>query len=371
MIKANLILVSLVLAGGVSAQLQELQATAGHHTSDAPGFLWVSGFKEDGSTQQLIIDASLLTPMVGKTISSISFRRDVADPVPLVGSSVSFEVCVSTCRTSVRSPSETLALNHGVNRLVVFSGQLQLPSSPAYTGGSLWAPSNRVRVPFSSGFSYSGGDLCLEFSSALPNSYSQNSWAVDAVFSHEEGTVVAVGDSVAPVRAVVGSGGVKETSGALTRDLVAGGTGVFFAYGTPGANAFFLIGTKFLPQPLNLALVNSPQSNVLIEPVASFSSTFGPLSSPHVAAYGGQAIAEFLLPADPSFLGAVLTAQWIEYDLSIPRFFTSNAIRAQVASTLPSVMMSLISGTKGPQGQPPVTGKVDVGIGHVIKFEYQ
>ncbi len=361
----------LALSGGIAAQVQEHQATAGYQTTDAPGFLWVSGFNDDSTVQQLIIDASLLTPMVGKTISSLSFRRDVADRAPQRGGRAAFEVHISSSRSTVREPSESLVLNQGANRSRVFAGQLSLPNSPTYAGGNIWSSSNTVKVPFSFGYPYGGGDLCLEFTSSANNSFVSGSWAVDAVFSQLAGSCVSVSHSVSKMIPVIDPRGFRVTSGALERDLVAGGTAVFFARGTPNANAIFFIGVRFLPQPLNLASLNSPQSNLLVEPIASMMTAFPPLSTPELVPFGEDAVVTLKLPADRSILGAVLTAQWVEYDLSTPEFLTSNAVMAQVAPALPAVMLSLVTAHKGPQGQLPVTGKVDVGIGHVVKFEYQ
>ena len=100
-------------------------------------------------------------------------------------------------------------------------------------------------------------------------------------------------------------------------------------------------------------------------------ASFGALVDRRNPNLGGVARVELLLPSDQSFLGAVLVAQWVEYDLSVPSFLTSNAVRARVAALLPSVQMSLVRGVRDGRGRLPVTGKVTVGAGHVVKFEYR
>ena len=351
------VLLSALFAASVTAQ-SHLVVPAAYANQDAISFNWLPGASRD-VRQQTLVGAAHLTPMLGETITAIEWRRSAKNEV-FQGGVANLTVTLSIAPHDTLDATSWFAANVGPAPIVVFSGQVTLPTSPADPGPNVaWTADNVVRVPLTTPFLYNGGTLCVDVVGAPVPGLNADWWMADAMFEDLPGTVVDLGGGCGTY------GGPANTwSHVETRSLVAGGYAHFYAYGPPLelAIAAFGIGTP-IGVPLNTLGFQSPPNCDLHLAVLDtlVPAILIPDPNPFLASAGGRADFEFKLPGVPAILGAQMTTQWLEWS----QMATSNALQWTVAGTMPTLDMALL---EGDPSEP--NGNLTVHLAHVLRFEH-
>lgn len=346
--------VILTVAASVTvANAQNPQFTvvpAAYATVDAPGMLWVPGASK-ALRQQQILNASLLQGMIGKSLTALEFRRN-AEAEAFQAGALSLTVSLSITTNSAQSTSSTFAHNIGASPVQVFSGQLQLPASPATTTPG-WTAANTLRIPFQSSFDYQGGNLCIDILGSPLAGQAAGWWPCDADQASVTSTVVDLGGGCGAY-----GGPLHRWSTAEARTLVPGGEGSFFAFGPLASFGIVAFGTEYpVGWPLAMALPAAPPSCTMFveEPLALAVVMFAD-DAP------ADPRADYLLriPNTPSITGASLTTQWVEWTQQA----SSNALTWTVGSA-PTIQMAHVDGYA-----TDATGVLFVDLAHVVRFEH-
>ena len=326
---------------------------AAYLTADAPGMLWVPGASKP-LRQQQIIDDSLLQGLVGQTLTALEFRRN-AQADDFQAGSLNLTVALSITSTEPLSTSSTFANNIDPSPapapVTVFTGQLQLPASPATTTPG-WTASNILRIPFQTSFVYQGGNLCIDIVGS-PLGQPAGWWPCDADQSPVTGTVVDLGGGCGAY-----GGPQHRWSTAVPRTLVPGGEGSFFAFGPLGSFGLIGFATEFPPGwPLALVLPAAPLNCTMFInlPIALDFVMFvdNGLADPR---------ADYVVPIPntPTVIGGTLTTQWIEWSQQV----SSNALTWTIGNA-PSIKMAHVDG----YASDP-SGELFVDLAHVVRFEH-
>lgn len=311
--------------------------------------------------QQIIVSSELLSHLAGKELSSLSLRRDQGLAVAFMGGWVSLEIELSSSSRSFANPSNALIENQGQDKALVFRGRIEVPNSPVLNAEvSPWDEACVLHFPFSQDYLYVGGDLCIEIRPVFSQPPSTvNLWPVDAALIDHSGEVEQVSSSCSdfgPNNTWIGA-----------RDLVIGRTAVFRARGTPGGEAFMLLGSK-AQVPLNLAFLGSPGCFLNVLPDSRImATTFSDVAVVSAPEIGGRANVAIQIPADSNLLGREFYSQWIDMG---PPITTSNTLRFSFSTDLPSLGMSIVSGAYDGT-TPPDIGHVSIDVGPVMRFEYR
>lgn len=342
-----------VAAIATAAHAQSPQFTvipAAYATADAPGMLWVPGASRP-LRQQQIVNASLLQNVIGKTLTALEFRRN-ADTDSFQAGVLSLTVSLSITTNSAQSTSSTFANNVGASPVQVFSGQLQLPASPATTTPG-WTAANVLRIPFQSTFDYQGGNLCIDIIGSPLVGQAAGWWPCDADQTSVTSTVVDLGGGCGAY-----GGPQHRWSTAEPRTLVPGGEGSFFAFGPLASFGIVAFGTEFpAGWPLALALPAAPLSCTMFveQPLALAVVPFA-----SNAPADPRADYLFSIPNTPTITGASLTTQWVEWTQQA----SSNALTWTVGSA-PTIQMAHVDGYA-----TDTTGVLFVDLAHVVRFEH-
>lgn len=350
---------AVLCAAALTAQTPMHQVVpAAYDTADAISFQWVAGASRD-VRQQTMIAATHLTAMVGRPIMAIELRRNAANETYL-GGTVNMTVRLSTTSQDPLASSSMFAANIGSNETLVWSGNVDLPTSPPQPGPVVaWSAANTLRIGFTTPFTYPGGTLCVDVTGwALPGQHA-DWWMADAMFEDLQGSAVDLGGGCGPY-----GGAQKEWSHVAKRTLVAGGNARFFAYGDPWTVGVAVFGDGMTTGlPMNWLGFPSPagcdlhlSSFLLMAPVV-----FEPDPSPLLAHRGGLGDIRLPFANDGSFLGVTFTTQWFE----IGQWQTSNAIQWTTAAAAPQLGMTLV---EGHPNEPD--GELSAHLAHVFRFEY-
>src|SRR5262249_22240631 len=184
---------SLTILLSALASAQTVTVPAGYDQVDAPSAGFVAGIHIRMREQYLFADA-LLRPLAGKTIAGITFRRDAGQASPLTGGLAQLEVSVSTAAARVEAPAPTFAANHGLDRTVVFTGPVTVPSSPAVPANP-WDANATVSIQFQTAFPYAGGSLCVEVTGSPDPTRPAGYWPFDHVRQDPGGAVTSLGQA--------------------------------------------------------------------------------------------------------------------------------------------------------------------------------
>ena len=352
-------LVAVVPAAATMAQLpQHTVIPAAYTTSDAASYYWVAGASQD-VRQQTLIGSSHLQTLLGRSLTALELRRSAADETFQPGTA-DLTLRLSTSPCSPLRTSRFFVDNVGPDQVEVFSGLVDLPTSPPQLGPTVaWTASNVVRIEFQTPFVYTGGTLCVDLIGYAVDGQHASWWMADAEFEVLSGTAVSRGSGCG-----IYGGSNGEWSHASRSGLVPGAHAMFSAYGTPSGLALAAFGTyQPLPLPLTALGLPAPGCSLHLGSLdVMMPAIFEPPIHPELANLGGEAVIRFWVPDDVAMFGASLTAQW--FDLS--QLATSNAMECAVASQMPTLDMSVVDGLAA---EPD--GLATVHISHVMRFEHQ
>ena len=238
------LILALAASGPGALTAQTVVIPAGYERIDAPGTVfWAS--TPFASRQQLLIDGSLLKRFVGKSLLSISLRRNTGDNRPLTGGKTLIKLSLSHSLTSTDSASTIFASNRGSDHKQYFLRQVTLPSTgPSPTKPAPWSAPYALNLQLSRAFVYKGGTLCIEsVSKPIPviinKKVSYPWWPADGVVLDPTGSVTQFGQSCI----------------SQLQPLPAGAEPASFELGASGL--FYLRGTRSPAPPLAWLMVGS------------------------------------------------------------------------------------------------------------------
>ncbi|MGK0157399.1 MAG: hypothetical protein ACI9SE_004378 [Neolewinella sp.] len=348
---------ALTLATGLRAQTNFTVVPPQHAVVDANHQTGVPGVVDQRT--QILVGASQLTAMAGRSIEAIELRRSAADE-SFTGGAVNLTVNISVAPHPPLDCSATFSQNIGANPTTVFSGLVSVPTSPAITGSNVaWTPDNVVRIPIVPPYPYTGGPLCIDITGHPVAGQEVQWWAADATYQQLPGTTTDLGGGCSSNPASLGNWSSIET-----HSLVTGGHARMLAFGSPYGLAIAAIGPQSAPIPLTTLGINPPGACALrVFPVTILIPTlFIPDPDPAFAASGGLADLLIKMPNTPAAQGFTLTTQWFDWSQQA----TSNAIEWTIASSVPSLDMASIEGHALDS-----IGNASVHIAPVIRFEHQ
>lgn len=359
---ARLVVFACLAAVAVAQSAQHHVVPAGAASTDANSFGWLAGASAP-LRQQHLIAAHHLTPLVGRTLTALEFRRTAANEA-YQGGATTLAVTLAHAPHGPLDASHDFAANLGAGGVLAFQGTVALPNSPASASGPGaavgWTAANVVRVPFTTPFVYQGGPLCVDVVGAPIAGQTADWWMADAVFEPVAGATTDLGGGCGAY-----GGASKQWSFVNARSLLPGAYAQFEAYGPPGSFGLCAFGARSpLPIPLALLGFASPASCALMlgSVDAILAAVFVPDADPGLLHRGGLAAVEVRVPNDPAVFGATMTTQWLEWSQQA----SSNAIEWTVANAAPGLGMALLEGH--PQ---EASGHLTVHLAHVLRFESQ
>ncbi|MFO1053725.1 MAG: hypothetical protein U1F36_16035 [Planctomycetota bacterium] len=322
--------VSVLLAAGITSGLALAQrfdtvpATAA--TSGGNKATWLPGVSANGAKQILIAPAHLAA-LQGRTITSISFRRDGDWPEALPQSDATMIVRIGSAATSADDPAADFAGNLP-QPVEVFRGALSIAPMPAVTGFVGWTAPHVIRIPFTQGYAYTGGTLAIEIEATLQGAPAFH--PLDGVNLAVAGTVIDVGAACGPraldlVNTATIAGGVMAPASTTT----------FHLGGTVGDVAWLGIAIAPLPQPIDLGFLGAPGCTWYIDALTLIGA---PVVPSGIEAFGGIATVRLRIPSDIGLLGTPIWTQWLE--LGPTGIVTSQAQHLIVGGALPSLGMA-------------------------------
>lgn len=348
-----------LLSTAIAFAQQHTIVPAALATADGPGQLWIAGAAVD-LRQQVLIDPDHLTTLIGRAITAIEFRRNVADEVYAPGA-CQMVVTLSTIAAPARHAQRMFATNIGSNAMQVFAGTVTLPMSPGATTVPPWTAPDTVRIPFSTPFAYGGDTLSIDLIGTAIAGQETGWWMADAAFEAVHGTTQQLGNGCGTI-----GGQTAHWSHVDPHTLVAGTAMRFEAQGNAGELALLILGMPTTtPLPLwLLGLPGAPGCECQLDParlMGNVLAVFSPSTTAGFAASLGIAEVSMQLPGSAQFLGTSFGSQW----LSLPGFTTSNGIACTIAGSIPTLGMALV------QGDPlePV-GDVAVQQAPVVRLEH-
>lgn len=341
------------------AAQQHLVVPANYAMADAPAYGWLAGASRD-VRQQTLIGAAHLAALVGKTITAIEFRRNVA-PEQYLGGTANLTLTLSIAPGEPLDCSPNFAVNAGQPGPAAFTGLVRIPLSPIPTGASVgWTKSNIIHIPLASPFIYSGGTLCIDLTGHPVAGQNANWWMADLALEDIAGTTTDLGGGCGTYGGTAGN-----WSSVSHRSLLPGGHASFYASGIPNGLALAVFGNRApISIPLSATGLGSGAGcDLWLSSIAAIMpAVFGPITHPQFNLLGGDAGVGFKIPNSPTVFGITMTTQWLD----LTQMATSNAIEWTVASTSPAIDMVLIEGVPS-----EATGNVAVYMGHVIRFTHQ
>lgn len=310
--------------------------------------------------RQLVLGPSHLGALVGKTIDSISMRRNMGDPGPLTGGLLDLEVWLSHSQRAPTAMSTYFTRNAGADAVKVFQGTVTIPASPAApTTPAPWTSPYAFTIHFTESFTYLGGNLCIETLTRPVAGQTAPWWTIDAVVEPGGGTVAKYGGSCIP-----GMG--RHPAGADARSAVVGSTAVFYLRGVRNrGEALCMFGTSrqrygSLQLPVDLSPYGALGCQLSINPIAFNNST--PIESP-IAGSPGLARWGLLIPPLPALAGAKIYTQWnvMEPGINPLNLTFSNGVELTIGAARPHWDAGWI---ESPEASSPVgfqvTGRVPV-----------
>jgi hypothetical protein len=340
---------------------QELVIPPEFAAKEAPSAWWLPGLP-GAFRQQILVDASLLQPILGHTITAVSFRRN-GGANHYRGGSAQVTACLSTSPRTVTAPAADFAANHGADLTTVYQGVVTAPTPQAPVSMSTWTTDNIVRIAFTSTFAYAGGTLCLDLDGAAVAGNEVQCCFVDAVDVAVSATVVQRGNGCG-----VYGGPTHGWAMIDEQSLVPGGTARFSAFGQANAPAILLLAGAFQQDAVPLAPYGAASDcfvhlNTLLGTVPT---SFVPPLIPNSVLTEGLALAKVQLPAETWLLGACLASQWLD----LGQFAVSNADEWTISSQVPALPMARVAAFHQ-QGAAPASGDIDLTLAPVVRFEFQ
>ncbi|MBI5850633.1 MAG: hypothetical protein HZB39_06270 [Planctomycetes bacterium] len=315
---------SLSSLGAVAQQLLTVPASAA--ASDGNAFTWLPGCGDSGATQ-VIIDASHLQTLVGRTLVGLSFRRDGTWLEGLPRSDAHWRVRLGPSTRGADDPYLDFALNLPQGT-VAFDGAVSMPAMPPITGYVGWTAPHTVEIAFTTSFTYSGGPLAIELEGSLttPAAF----FPMDGVDDPVRGAASDVGTACGPRAPANG-----RTALAVGGGLVPGATAQLHLLGTAGNAAFAFFGVSLLPQPVNLTLIGAPGCQWYVD---AFTALAAPVVASGIPAVDGLASVRLHLPGTPTLLGGQLVVQWLEVGAGLVA--TSQAMSLSISAQMPALGMA-------------------------------
>lgn len=314
----------LFATGAVAQQMHVVPA--GATDSEGNSATWLPGCGRSGA-KQILVGASHLQPLLGRTLTGIAVRRD-GTWLPAHGPSEA--QLVVRVGAAARSPSDP-AVDFADNlpqAAEVFRGTLSIAAMPPITGYAGWVSPHVVEVPFSHPYAYAGGPLAIELEGTLTNG--ADFYPLDGVEQIIAGTCEDIGVACGP-RAL----DVVRTAFSSGAGLAIGGTSSMHLAGNPGSNALACFGATLLPTPIGLGVLNAPACTWYIDPFVAMPAA---ILASGIPGFGDLATVRLHLPGSASLLGGQLYVQWLE--LGSSTLATSQAMRLTIGSAAPTLDMA-------------------------------
>ncbi len=337
---------------------QHLVVPSSCETSEGMGQFHVAGVGQD-VRQQILVGASHLTGLVGRSISALEFRRN-GDATAFGGGVANITMSLSITGLQPLQCSQSFAANVGPTPVQVFSGQVAIPASSGIgTGPASWSANQVVRIGFSTPFAYTGGTLCVEIVGSPVVGQVAGWWAADACAENLSGVTVDLGGGCGPY------GGAQHRWSFVTpRSLLPGAYAQFSAHGTPGWFGVLAIGDGSpIGVPLSITGLNAAAGcNIHLASLLGLEVVqFPAAASADDSAFGTRGVVELKLPGTTAAFGIHLATQWVD----LATMSTSNAIDWTIAQSVPTIDMAVVDG----HPLEPV-GDVSVRRAHVLRFEH-
>lgn len=298
--------------------------------------------------QQIVVDAVHADALTGRTLTSLSLRRNPGGD--RAGGQIDLVVRLGVARIAARAASTDFAANV-TNAAEVFSGLVSVPASPA-TATTDWSAQNRIDVPFANAWTFPGGGLVVDLDGRpVGNGVF---WPIDAASDLAVGAVQSLGGACGPIANARG-----DTAHADPRQLVPGSTLELIHRGPSGASAFALFGVTTHNPPIDLGFVGAPGCALLVDGFAAIGSSFG--AAEFDPRWGGLALVAVPLPAQGALLGRGFYTQWVALTSPIT---VSNTLACSIAPALPMLGMATVTGAAGHVA-------VDVGRAAVMRFGWR
>ncbi len=351
-----------LLGAAATCPAQAIVIPAIYDTQEAGSVTDVAGFS-DAFRQQLLVRDDLLEQAAGKQIDGLWLRRNHSLGATVQAETASITVTVSDNARHPAAPARAFAQNHGASPAVVFSGTLPLPSSAAITPPYPWQSPYAVRIPFSPGWRYQAGHLCIEIEGTPLSGLSGANWWVDAF-------VETTGSAVTTTGAACGATAARgpKTLYARDRTLMPGGellVGMFAVAGSTGALA---LGTA--PTAVPLDPTGAPGCSVTVVPQATLPVAFAATGAPDTLVR-----LRLPIPATPQLLGAAFYMQGASVEIppvSNPAgLTTTNGLQLTLGPTMPPASISMVASARSPGATAPrpTTGEIGLSRGPVIRLE--
>lgn len=347
-------LLATVIGLPVVAQ-QHLVVPAVAATQDGDSRASVAGIMESGR-EQILIGSSHLQSLVGKSINALEFRRTKGAEA-FSGGVSNLVVSMSIAPHLPLQAAATFADNCGPSPLVVFSGPVTAPNSPANPASTvLWNVDNVVRVPFQVPYLYQGGTLCIDIVGSAQAGASSPWWVADAALQSRDSLVIDLGPGTGPH-----CDGIGRWSSVDASELSAGGEARLTAIGANPAVVLGMIGRPSLaPIPLNPIGLGAPGAMAYLEEVY-LSRLFFMTAPPIPLLNVGVANWGIPLPNESWMLGLEFASQWLD----LVTWDVSNGVLIRISSVPPSFDMAHVEGL----ANDPV-GDRSVNSAPVLRFEY-
>lgn len=298
-------------------------------STEAPSMLATPG-AGISERQQILIDASELSPLLGRRITGLVFRRDSGYGDALDPAQGTIVASLGVAATAPHSASPVWSANLP-QRIECYRGPIVAPASPAIAaGGAGWTHPHAIDLQFSTPFAYSGGHLCIELEGTTN---ADVWWPIDAITDSAAGTVSAEGQACGPRSRQLG-----QTAFVAAADLVVGRTAICKLFSDLGTSTILIVGLGMLPSPFDLALIGSPGCWIYVEPIATVPST---VTTPILGTpFGAVTNVNLHIPAQSNLMGAPLALQWVE--MTTNGVASSNALNCTIAATPPTLPMAVV-----------------------------
>lgn len=306
----------------------------GNAVMNAP-FTAQPGHATNSTRCMVVLDAASLPFPTGTVLSQLSLRRDVGyGNQSYSGSSGTLTVRIGP---AVAPPDQIQDVRFA--RLwgaawteAAVIPNFAVPAAPA-PGGSV--PPFSIVIPFTRTYTWSGGPLAIDM--VFTPSSGSAQWRVDAFaqprpqhgISSPAGAGCVATNGFAPYHYAL-----PETAMPGVPLVVQVEGGVLPSSPVAAENfAVHVVGLQNLPAPLPLAVVGGPSACMLhVDPLLTYTVLVGNNSKLYARATNTIA-----LPAQPSFVGAVLFSQWLLPDTA------TNAALPLIASDAQAIMLGAIA----------------------------
>jgi hypothetical protein len=355
----------LLAATSLASAQSEVHVPAQYQSVDASSLGRWPGFTQR-TRQQFLIGASHLSAARGRSLTSLSVRRDGSFQAALTGGGADLTLAISSGRAAT-DPSPLFAANRTSAPTTVFAGRVSLPASPAMTSANepTWLSPFAVTLPFSQAYAYAQGDLCLDVDGAPAPGDVSPWWPIDYATDAGTGAAQTIG---------VGCGRFSRASTSGTQWQI-GSTARLLASGEAGSLAVPMLGLH-ANQSIDLSFLGAPGCMLRVDPLISLTLPYIGASDPRQ-----PGIAEFALqiPNQQSLLGASLGAQWLDMQQFLPPSRWSNtagltlssALSLTLSATAPWLHGAMIETGIYPTGTLPDDGHVTPGRLPVMRFVVQ